>query len=444
MSDRSRLAVANATLTWVLALGTVAVVALGTIGDRPGPPIVDPLWAGLAILVVAVAVLPAATSLSPTRVGPWPLVALAVAAPLLRGVGTEATLAALRAAGAAVGVDAPIDTAGTVAFVATFADAIALSALALVAIANVQAFTRLRLRTRFAAVVVAITTVGLAGLWAILRWAGTVYAGTAPAVGSNAALMWELAAATGGAVVAAAVVAPYFARPGRCIHPDATAPRGATPRRARRGRAVVRLTQLVLVGVLGFGLYRGDPTVLANAVGALVVVEVPALIRWELRVTLAPELTGLIGAAVLLHAVGTLGPYATVAWWDELAHAFSAAVVAAVGYALARALDTREECLRLPPAFLFAYLLLFVVAAGVVWELFEFGVGGLSQALAVPPPLTQPSLGDTVTDLAFDALGGTVVALLGTIRLRTTGRSADAAGDRETQTETGTGTGTGD
>lgn len=185
----------------------------------------------------------------------------------------------------------------------------------------------------------------------------------------------------------------------------------------RGGALLVRLLQLALLGVLTLGALERDPGVIVNAVGALAVTEVPALVERNYRITLSPGLVAWLAAAALFHAVGTLGPYATVWWWDDVAHVLSAAVVAGVGYAAARTLDVRDECLRLPPTFLFAYVLLFVVTAGVVWELLEFSLAVLATLADLPVPLTQYGLDDTVTDLAFDAVGAVVVAVWATASL---------------------------
>jgi hypothetical protein len=210
------------------------------------------------------------------------------------------------------------------------------------------------------------------------------------------------------------VFAPVF-----CSGPDAPA-RGEThPGGIARGvgRALVVGTQLALVGILVVGIRADSTGIATNAAGGLLVTFVPPVLRRDRGVTIHPALGLWIGAAVLLHAAGTLGPYQTYSWYDTVTHTFSASVVAAVGYALARALDTRRECLRLPRPFLFAYVLLFVLAAGAVWEVFEYLVGLAAAGIGIPTPLVQPSVRDTVTDLAFNTLGGTVVALFATLYL---------------------------
>ncbi|NIS31206.1 MAG: hypothetical protein GWN07_12815, partial [Actinobacteria bacterium] len=86
-------------------------------------------------------------------------------------------------------------------------------------------------------------------------------------------------------------------------------------------------------------------------------------------------------------------------WWDHLTHALSSSVVAGVGYATARAFDQHSDQIHLPPRFMFVFILAFVVAFGVLWEVVEFGLGGASAMLGSGTVLTQYGLGDTMLDL---------------------------------------------
>jgi hypothetical protein len=135
-------------------------------------------------------------------------------------------------------------------------------------------------------------------------------------------------------------------------------------------------------------------------------------------------LTLWITSAVFLHGLGTVGLpwsgasfYQTVWWWDHLTHALSSSVVAAVGYATTRALDRHSEAIYLPPRFTFVFVLLFVLAFGVLWEVVEFALGGLASILGSGNVLTQYGLGDTMLDLVFDTVGAVVVATWGTAHL---------------------------
>lgn len=128
------------------------------------------------------------------------------------------------------------------------------------------------------------------------------------------------------------------------------------------------------------------------------------------------RLTLWITSAVFLHAVGTLGPYSSVWWWDHVTHTLSAAVVAGAGYSTVRALDIHSDEVEIPPRLTFVFVLIFVVAFGVTWEVLEFGVEKVGEATG-QTLLTQYSLEDTMKDLIFDIVGGVIVGIWGTAYL---------------------------
>jgi hypothetical protein len=65
----------------------------------------------------------------------------------------------------------------------------------------------------------------------------------------------------------------------------------------------------------------------------------------------------------------------------------------------------------------FVYVLAFTMAFGVVWEVLEFAITLATGALGVGNVLTQYSVDDTLTDLVFDLVGGSLVAVWGHIYL---------------------------
>ncbi|SFG40631.1 hypothetical protein SAMN04488063_1939 [Halopelagius inordinatus] len=181
--------------------------------------------------------------------------------------------------------------------------------------------------------------------------------------------------------------------------------------------------QTALVGFLFVGLWTLNVGVFVNTLFALGVTFLPGLFEHDYSVPLDAGLVLWITGAVFLHAWGTVGLpgigsfYANVWWWDHLTHTLSATLVAAVGYSVARALDEHTESIYLPDRFMFVFILLFVVAAGVFWEVVEFLIGlaaGLTGADAV---LTQYGLRDSMMDLLFNTAGGVVVALWGSSQL---------------------------
>ncbi|GAA0229405.1 hypothetical protein GCM10009000_050820 [Halobacterium noricense] len=175
--------------------------------------------------------------------------------------------------------------------------------------------------------------------------------------------------------------------------------------------------ELSLVGIFFVGVDRGNLGIMVNAGIAFAITHVPAVIERDYHIPMDAGLTLWITTAVFLHAVGTLGPYQNVWWWDHVTHALSASLVAAVGYATVRALDAHYDDVYLPPRFMFVFILMFVVAFGVIWEVVEFGISGLAVVLGAKTVLTQYGLGDTMLDLMFNTVGGLITAIWGTAYL---------------------------
>ena len=196
---------------------------------------------------------------------------------------------------------------------------------------------------------------------------------------------------------------------------------GITPATQRR---LTRAMQVVLVGLIAIGLDRGSVGIVANGAIALAVTYLPAVLERDYQIPMDTGLTLWITTAVFLHALGTVGIpgselsfYQSVWWWDHLTHTLSSSVVAAAGYATVRAIDLHTEEVYLPWQFTFVFVLLFVVAFGVLWEVIEFAVGGVATLLGSGSILTQYGLEDTLLDLVFDTIGGLVVAVWGTAYL---------------------------
>jgi len=176
----------------------------------------------------------------------------------------------------------------------------------------------------------------------------------------------------------------------------------------------------VLVGVFVLGVVYGSATIVVNAAVALLVAELPAILERDYQIPLDAGLSLWLTSAVFFHAVGVLGIpgsgtnfYGSLWWWDHFTHALSASVVAGVGYATTRALDAHSEDVALPPRFTFVFILLFVIAFGVLWEVLEFAVGELAHLAGHRTLLTQYGLDDTMLDLVFDTVGAIVVAAWG-------------------------------
>ncbi|WP_227352761.1 hypothetical protein [Haladaptatus salinisoli] len=177
----------------------------------------------------------------------------------------------------------------------------------------------------------------------------------------------------------------------------------------RYKRRLVRLLQVGLLALTVYGIYRGKVGVAVNGGVSLLVTFVPALLRRDWDVSMSAGFVLWLTAAVFVHAVGILGPYKQYPWYDSVAHALSASVVAGTSYAFFRAVELHSERVELPRELRFLFVLVFALAFGVLWEVLEFTSGFLANALGSKPVLIQFGMKDIILDLVFDFVGGVVV-----------------------------------
>ncbi|WP_265112132.1 hypothetical protein [Halosolutus halophilus] len=182
----------------------------------------------------------------------------------------------------------------------------------------------------------------------------------------------------------------------------------------RRCWHAVRLIQGLLAIVVGYALVTVDPGLVVNAAIPLAVTFLPTLVRREFAHEMGAGLALWIAAAAFLHAAGALGPYELFGWYDSITHTVSATLVAGVGYAIVDALDRSAESVDVPGEFRFVFILVFVLAFGVLWEIGEFASGGLASAVGGEPVLAQYGTSDIVFDLLYNTVGALLVALWGT------------------------------
>ncbi|MGQ4555309.1 hypothetical protein [Halobellus sp. GM3] len=191
----------------------------------------------------------------------------------------------------------------------------------------------------------------------------------------------------------------------------------------RRQRQATRAMQAFLVAMLVAGVLLRSGGVVLNAAIGLFVTFLPGVLERDLGLPMDAGLTLWISAAVFLHAVGTLTlpvvgkPYVNVWWWDHVTHALSASLVAGVGYATTRAVDIHSDSVSLPPRFHFVFILLFVLAFGVLWEVIEFMISLAAARTGTEGVLTQYGLGDSMLDLLFNTAGAILVAIYGSNQL---------------------------
>ncbi len=185
------------------------------------------------------------------------------------------------------------------------------------------------------------------------------------------------------------------------------------PLRGNQITGLLRGIQVVIAGVVTYGMLAGELVVVINGLLGLATTFLPRVLGRFGGISFDRPVVLWIAIAVLLHTLGMAGPYETIWWWDHLTHTLSAALLASVGYALARALDEHSPDISLPADFLFLYVVLFTMAAGVLWELMEFVGRMAARWIGQQPLLIQYGLQDIILDLLFDGVGAVVVGIFG-------------------------------
>ncbi len=137
-----------------------------------------------------------------------------------------------------------------------------------------------------------------------------------------------------------------------------------------------------------------------------------------------------IFAAELLGEINSF--YDKVPWWDNMLHSLSGVILALIGFMLVYAMNETDKVdLHLSPLFIAAFAFFFAVAAGAIWEIFEFGCDRIfamnMQKFRPPEGVTaihsaswnfDDGLIDTMTDLILDTLSALAVAISGYIKIK--------------------------
>jgi hypothetical protein len=177
--------------------------------------------------------------------------------------------------------------------------------------------------------------------------------------------------------------------------------------------------QALLLVMFIVGVFGGDLYAAGSALFGFAFISIPWFLKRERIMVIPFELTLWIFIAVFLHNFGVLMRfYDTIWWWDKLTHFLSTSLIAVFGLIGIIIVDKYVDTIDLPPRFLPFFIVIFVSAIGVFWEIIEFTLDSLLGTHM------QYSLTDTVTDLVSDTLGGLVFAVIGPLYMKH--RSVDA------------------
>lgn len=186
---------------------------------------------------------------------------------------------------------------------------------------------------------------------------------------------------------------------------------------AEKLRLISRGMQAGMVAVILGGIVTWNLAWVPAALVSLLISEIPSILRRDLSIVLPVELNLWIVLALFLHVIGGVsGFYDNLPGWDHITHAMSSSLIAALAFGAVVALDKYVESIYLPDSFLALFILMFTMAMGVVWEIMEYIIDGLTGSFM------QYSLSDTMVDLLFDSFAGLVVAAYGAYYLRHTSR----------------------
>lgn len=152
-------------------------------------------------------------------------------------------------------------------------------------------------------------------------------------------------------------------------------------------------------------------------VAIMALTSAPALFRDRLPVRIPLEyevLTVLfVFAALFLGEFRSF--YERVWWWDTALHATSGLLLGILGFLLVYVLnENRNTRMQLRPGLVALFAFAFAVAAGALWEIFEFTMDQVIGTTMQKPTRNDPSgLTDTMLDLIVDCAGALVVCGFG-------------------------------
>jgi hypothetical protein len=130
------------------------------------------------------------------------------------------------------------------------------------------------------------------------------------------------------------------------------------------------------------------------------------------------EVTFLIALTLFLHIAGysyywyvDFYPY-----YDKFVRLIASITVALLGFLAVLIIMRVGSGLQFKPWHIFFFIVIFTLAFGVLWEIWEFTLNSLAGAYLTEP--LQQNNTDTMLDLIADLCGGILIAFLGTLYLK--------------------------
>lgn len=148
----------------------------------------------------------------------------------------------------------------------------------------------------------------------------------------------------------------------------------------------------------------------------LTLTALPALMQRRFNVSIPPEfeLLAILFVFASLFLGEVRGYYLRFWWWDVVLHTGSGLLLGLTGFLLVYILNQTDRVgIHMKPGFVALFSFAFAMAAGGLWEIFEFAIDnffGLN--------MQKSGLQDTMWDLIVDAFGALVFSVTGYLYLK--------------------------
>ncbi len=192
--------------------------------------------------------------------------------------------------------------------------------------------------------------------------------------------------------------------------------------------SIVKIAQTPTDAAAADGHLRSDYVLmLIQCCLGLVVITLPSFLekKWSFEVPNYMCIMYFIFLYCAIYLGEVRNFYYVIPHWDTILHAFSGAMLGALGFTLVSILNDAERVsVVLSPFFIALFAFCFALAVGAVWEIYEFagdGLFGLNMQkfrLADGTELIgHAALSDTMKDIIIDAIGALAVTTLGYLSL---------------------------
>ena len=166
-----------------------------------------------------------------------------------------------------------------------------------------------------------------------------------------------------------------------------------------------------------YAFILGEFQAMFTAIMMFILTLVPYVVSKRMNINLPWFVFFLIALALWIHTAGYIQGYYTIfyPYYDKVAHLVSGTTVALLGF-LGVIFLNKYWKMTLTTPFIIGFTIIFSVALGAFWEMYEFFIDSVFGGSLAGP--MQNSLDDTMWDMIFVLGGSIIVAILGNLYLK--------------------------